>query len=167
MTDPDQFWRRVDTTGGPDACWPWLPPRTHRGGYGQLGWESEARAAHSVAYQLATGGRARGHVCHRCHNPACCNPRHLYDGSALTNMQDRAEAGRYASGDDHWSRRAPERVVANERHGMARLTDEDVARLRAERAAGADRATLASRYGVSRTHVSRIVSGRSRKVAAP
>ena len=63
-----QFWAKVDRSGGPDACWPWLG-RLY-GGYGSFG----GVGAHRVAYELLRGAIPEGrHVDHRCHtdDPTC------------------------------------------------------------------------------------------------
>jgi hypothetical protein len=92
----DRFWRKVDTSGGPDACWPWLgyvmrDELRSPQGYGQfrpsgvLGrrlWK-----AHRFALFLATGEVPQGmDACHECDNTVCCNPSHLWWGTHQENM---------------------------------------------------------------------------------
>ena len=93
----DRFWRYVDTSAGPDACWPWTGDTQVRRG-GQLvgrifnSKDSHPRVlkAHRVALAIATGEmRDDEDACHRCDNPLCCNARHLHWGSHGENMQER------------------------------------------------------------------------------
>lgn len=150
-----RFWRRVDRSGGPDACWPWVGTRFPNG-YGQFVVTSSRRAvAHRVAFQLAVGPVPDGlMVCHECDNPACVNPGHLFAGTQSDNMLDCAMKGRavgaFTSDDSR-----------GEKNANARLTDEAVARLREERAAGARCIDLARRFGISRSHVSNLTRPRS------
>jgi hypothetical protein len=55
------------------------------------------RLAHRVAYDLWVGPIALGlDICHRCDNPPCVNPNHLFAGTAKQNMEDRDAKGRMA-----------------------------------------------------------------------
>ena len=74
----------------PDACWPF-----EGGGYNKKGWHRQISykhknyGAHRVAYELANGGIPDGlFVLHRCDNPVCCNPRHLFVGTQSDNASD-------------------------------------------------------------------------------
>lgn len=97
---PDKFWRRVDRSGGPDACWPWTRARTRnvRGEatYGHLSYQGVHYVAHKLAWILTHGpivGDLK--VLHRCDNMPCCNPAHLFLGSLSDNMVDRRNKGRH------------------------------------------------------------------------
>lgn len=73
------FWARVDTSGGEDACWPWLRS-VNTSGYGQYrrGRYGVRTVAHRTAYELARGPIANGlTIDHLCFTKRCCNPRHL------------------------------------------------------------------------------------------
>ena len=150
-----------------DECWEWPMSRT-AAGYGQLGFDAGGKRstayAHRAAYQAHHGAIPEGaHICHRCDNPCCFNPAHLFAGSAIENMQDMAAKGRSNKGrklpigERHWtkSRRSELRGSAN---GNSKLTEADVLAIRASRETGV---ALASRYGVTGALISAI---RKRKV---
>jgi hypothetical protein len=82
---PERFWARVEKLS--TGCWEWSGFRNlARGGYGYV----EGRRAHRVAWELANGPIPEGlHVCHRCDNPPCCNPSHLWLGTDLDNARDK------------------------------------------------------------------------------
>lgn len=115
-----RFWAKVDTSGGPDACWPWTGSRQGRGGYGIVEWRGRPTRAHRLAYTLAVGTIPDGlYICHRCDVPACCNPIHLYAGTQFDNMRDCVERGRNAvfCGDESPARRYPERLARGNANG--------------------------------------------------
>lgn len=81
------FWPKVDMTGD---CWIWTAGKLPSG-YGRY----LNHFAHRVAYEITHGPIPDGlHVCHKCDNPSCCNPAHLFAGTAKDNMQDRERKGR-------------------------------------------------------------------------
>ena len=74
-TIADRMERLVDRGAGPNECWPFRSRKNHKG-YGELQIAGgQVVFAHRVAYALEHGDVPDGlHVCHRCDNPACCNP---------------------------------------------------------------------------------------------
>jgi hypothetical protein len=95
---PEQrFWSKVDKRG-PDECWPWVGGVDGRG-YGRSRYNGSGRTtAHRIAWQLANGRDALLFVLHRCDNPVCCNPAHLWEGTQSENMRDMAAKGRWNNG---------------------------------------------------------------------
>lgn len=83
----------LDKSGGSSACWPFVGG-CDRDGYGRF----RGKAAHRVALAAALGRPLDGHALHHCDNPPCCNPAHLYEGTQVDNMRDRARRGRAACG---------------------------------------------------------------------
>lgn len=138
------FWRRVDDSGGPDECWPWTGALTVRG-YGRFSYANSLHpSAHRVAFALSNGFFPEA-VCHACDNRRCCNPNHLFGGTATLNNSDRDEKGRQAKGTDF---------------PMAKITDDQARAIVAEyEAGGISQRSLASRYGVSHTTVGAVVRG--------
>ena len=130
----DRFWSKADKSGD---CWLWAASKTESG-YGKFGWRVDGRhtmaRAHRVAWELTNGPvPTNTNVLHRCDNPSCVNPAHLFLGSQTDNMRDMIHKGR---------RRASV--------GNARLNDAQVERIRAsnERAS-----VLAAEHGVCVSHI--------------
>jgi HNH endonuclease len=161
------FHARVDRSGGPDSCWPWLGSRFTTG-YGEVWFGHRNRLAHRVAYELANGPipSSSQAVCHTCDNPLCCNPAHLWLGTVVENIADMDRKGRrtvlrglwhwskskperYARGDRNGSRQHPERVPKGEAHGQAKLTDRQALEILRRRRAGEGGGALAREFGVS------------------
>ena len=85
-----EFWARLTPSASHPGCLEWLG-RVDKGGYGAFARYGQ-RTAHRVAYFIEHGSIPSGKlVLHRCDNPPCCNPEHLYLGDAKDNSRDRTE----------------------------------------------------------------------------
>ena len=89
-----RFWNLVDKRGV-NECWPWNGT-TDRYGYGAFKLSTYFRAiasrfAFAIHHNAEPGAK---HVCHRCDNPPCCNPAHLFLGDAKINAADKTAKGR-------------------------------------------------------------------------
>lgn len=135
----DRFWSHVERSDG-DQCWEWLGCRAH--GYGKFWADVDGHrrllGAHRVAWFLAHGEWPYTCVLHRCDNPGCVRPDHLWLGSMAENNRDRELKGRTVTGDH-----------AGQRNGRAKLTEDAVRAIRTRRAAGERRDHLAAEYGVT------------------
>jgi len=94
MTVADRFWSKVQCLPGP--CWLWTGTRQHNG-YGRILVDGRMRQAHRVSYELTFGPVPAGlQVCHKCDNPPCVNPDHLFVGTQSDNLFDQGRKGRNA-----------------------------------------------------------------------
>jgi hypothetical protein len=153
----ERIWARIDTSAGPDACWPWMGHRTVDG-YGRTEINHRAwRVTRWIITQLDAPLEPGEVVRHTCDNPPCCNPRHLLRGTHADNMRDRAERARGETGDAHWTRLHPERLYRGERNPAASLTEDDVREIRRRYAEGELQSVLAEEFHVTQGHVSNIV----------
>ena len=96
----DRFWDKVDRSGD---CWNWTGALISTG-YGHLsvgvGETKTQVLAHRLSYVWRYGPIPDGfYVCHRCDNPKCVRPEHLFLGNQTDNMRDMAAKGRHVS---HW-----------------------------------------------------------------
>ena len=142
----NRFWSKVDVRQ-PDSCWPWQAYRARKG-YGIVRWAGRNQKAHRVAYQLEVGEIPAGlFVCHRCDNPPCVNPAHLFLGTTQDNTRDMMEKGR---GTDN----------SGEKNPRAKLTWEEVEEIRARRDACSQK-ELAEAFGVSVATINQILVHRT------
>lgn len=157
----EKFWRNVQK--GRD-CWEWqgtLRPD----GYGVIWWDAASKLLRTnrLAWVLSIGDIPQGlKVCHKCDNPKCVRPDHLFLGTDADNMDDMRRKGRGS--------KPPIRYGLKNNRG--KLSDEQVRNIRVEyqnrmpkRRHGrvALREELATRYNVSSGHIKSLVQGRQRR----
>lgn len=165
MNEEERFWAKVVKHPG-DACWEWTacrfkPPRSNFLGYGCFSFRRKLQGAHRVSWILHNGPIPDGMwVLHKCDNPPCCNPAHLFLGSPKDNVLDMVAKGRNAPprGDDNWMRKI-EGIQAGANNFNARLTEEDVMKIKPRILAGEHQRALASSFGVSVATIAAIAGG--------
>lgn len=151
------FWEKVAIVDR-ELCWEWTAGR-NRTNYGmfalELGPEKKIihYQSHRVAWFLTYGPIPDGLiVCHKCDNPPCVNPAHLFLGTYQDNARDRASKGR-------------SRPRKGETNGNSKLTLEQVLEIRSRfKPRVVTRVKLAEEYGVNVETIGRIVQGRGWKV---
>ncbi len=149
------FWSKVEKT---DGCWLWRGPFWGKR-YGSFKAHRKVYSAHRFAYELTYGPIPAGlWVLHRCDNPPCVRPDHLFLGTHQDNMDDKIKKGRCASGDQNGARTHFDTHPRGERSGMAKLTAEKVREIRLRYAAGGiSFVRLAKEYGVSEATIKEAV----------
>ena len=143
---------------GPDECWPWSGKHSTLHGYGVIyigkgdNGKPVMMVAHRVAYMLAVGP-IPGRLCvlHRCDNPPCCNPAHLFLGTRLENHKDMMAKGRQS--------KPP--LLAGEDNPKSKLTEMDVRHIRMARNWGVSTGCLARRYCVRLNTIRAVLIGRT------
>lgn len=165
LTDKNKelFWRKVSVKG-PDECWPWIGA-TLESGCGQIRIAGKNYLASRLSIFIHSGkDPAPLFACHKCDNPNCVNPAHLFTGTHSDNMNDMVAKCRHwirrdkMKGDNNPSRRHPERLSRGEEHYAARITADGVRTLRAAyQAGGRTQQSLAEEFGIDQTTVSLIV----------
>lgn len=172
--DIQRFWTKVDTSGD---CWVWKGGRSPSG-YGMFTVKRRNTRAHRVSYMIAHGPIPDGMcVLHRCDNPPCINPKHLFLGTDLDNVRDRDAKGRTATGERNGFRKHPEIVprgdshpfrlnpglhVRGERAPSAKLKEAQVREIRRlHQETGIGKKKLAQMFGVSKPTITSIIRGKT------
>lgn len=150
----ERFWARVEKTPG---CWIWTMARKKyflsKYRYGRLNINGKNYRAHRISWEIHYGKIPKGLcVLHRCDNPCCVRPDHLFLGTRADNNRDTMLKGRKATGKRHGSYLHPE--------AMARkFTKKQILELREYyKNHNITQEELAKRFNMSRAHVWRIVN---------
>jgi hypothetical protein len=139
-----RFLSRVRKPEG-EGCWEWTAYKD-KDGYGRISFNFHPKRAHRASYEIYCGEIPEGlSVLHRCDNPGCVNPDHLFLGNTDDNMADKVAKKRQASGASH-------------ARPNAKLVDAEVIAIRA--AKGFRQWELAAIYGVGQDEISRIRTGK-------
>lgn len=139
----ERFEKKVKKT---DDCWLWLAAH-HKRGYGYFYTSTtyskrKMDFAHRFSYHLYKGYKPTDNdvVCHKCDNPSCVNPNHLFIGTQLDNNRDMMDKGRYKNG----------------RQKLIKEKIEDIVRLRKE---GLTVKEIAILFNINSGHCSRVSRG--------
>jgi hypothetical protein len=161
-----RFWASVDKSGGDDACWPWTAGKEKRG-YGRLFVNGRNVTTSRFSFELHKGPIPNGlFVLHRCDNPPCCNPAHLFLGTLTDNSADMVSKGRQAKGENHGSRTHPgavkKAITRGEKHHAAKLNRHSAQEIVSlYRQGGITMQRLADKYGVHLVTVCDVIHGKT------
>lgn len=153
-----RFWTKVDRAGPQrsdldEPCWIWRGG-VDKKGYGKVAYKSGDGAKHWVASHrfvaMISDMDATLCVLHRCDNPPCCNPSHLYSGTIADNLRDMREKGRHLTG-----------AAASDAYAKVG-TPELVRAVRTSREDGLSFREIAAIHGISEGYVSGIINGARR-----
>lgn len=138
------FWNKVKKS---DGCWEWQGKRM-LSGYGQMMISRKYTTTHRFSYELLKGEIPKGlHVCHKCDNPPCVNPEHLFVATASENHLDMWRKGR-----GQWG----------QKNGKSILTLNKVRKIRSEYKGERGSITkIANKYGITHSAISNIVNNKS------
>ncbi len=142
--DVFRFWKHVDIRGL-DECWEWKRALS-QAGYGVFGitFKYMTVQAHRFSFFIENGSLTEECVCHKCDNPKCVNPRHLFAGSHRDNALDKIRKGR-------------DRSVKGRLHFRSKFTEADIAQIRKAAAEGEPVFEIAERYPGTRRNIYSIV----------
>lgn len=143
----ERFWIKVDTSGGPDACWLWTAAK-HEHGYGLMRPDGQRNGscarAHRVSAAIAGMDIAGKKVRHTCDTPACVNPAHLLVGTQAENLQDMRDRNRA--------------VLVGSTHPNSKLTETDVGQILWFLEKDIKHKLIAEAFGVSRPTITLIAN---------
>ncbi len=146
-----RFWAQVDKNGPihpvVGQCWVWTGARWKKTGYGQIKISGRRVKTHRFSYELLVGEITSECVLHRCDNPICVNPSHLFLGSFLDNVVDMVSKCRQAIGSGNGNAVLTEDIVAEIRQRYKKRSKVD------------GQKALAKEFGVGRSAIGRVING--------
>lgn len=133
-----------------NGCWEWMGSRDSKN-YGRIRLDDQINLAHRVAWVIFFDEIPKNKcICHKCDNPPCCNPHHLFIGTLKDNSQDCINK----------NRRHDQR---GEKHHLAKLTEQDVIKIRKRRNTGEYLDSIANDFNVTKSMIWCIIANKNWK----
>jgi hypothetical protein len=171
----DRFYQRVEIDEN-TGCHNWTGNKD-KNGYGHIRYKGKQFGTHRISFIFNKGEILPGlFVCHKCDNPACVNPEHLFLGTPADNTRDAAQKGRMAKGINNGHSTKPEntkrgkdhyrygnscKTGIGEKNGRAKLSRIDVIEIKNLYRSGLSYRSIAKIFNVSLTAVRYIIIGRN------
>lgn len=146
-------------------CWLWTGGCIPNG-YGAFWFDGRNHGAHRMAWLIWRGDIPKGmSICHKCDNPICVNPGHLFVGLPIENSADMVAKNRQARGD-----KSPRRLHADSYEALvgsnnnkAKLTEDQIPEIKRLVASGLSMSEVGRRFGVGNATISKAVAGHTWK----
>lgn len=144
----ERFWKFVVKGESVNDCWEWVGSKSARR-YGHLGKGQKLLKAHRYSWELHNNQQVPDgmSICHKCDNPECTNPLHLFVGTHQENMDDMMAKGR----------RPP---ITGTRQWKCRFTEEQVIDIRSMHTDGHSRKEICDKYNANSSIIGKIVNGK-------
>lgn len=144
--DRKRFWSKVSINDNKEVCWEWQRGKSVIGGYGNFDLRGKTFRAHRIAFFMGNGADPKDLcVCHKCDNPACVNPNHLFLGTDKDNVHDMHKKGRFS-------------VRRGEENNLSKLKEGQVKEILEKHKNGQSASSLCKEYNVSSTVIYSIVN---------
>lgn len=162
-----KFLSKLDADRSNDSCWEWRGSKQYGRGYGRLAYGHKRHgtfyfeSAHRFSYRYFKGDIGKDLcVCHKCDNPGCVNPDHLFLGTQTENQADKMAKGRTSCGESH-SLATKAKTPRGSRNKASILRESDIPEILKLRKQGERFRQIGQRFGVSKTAIQYIFEGRS------
>lgn len=144
----ERFWSNVKKYE--DGCWIWLGAKTGAG-YGVIQDKKISYSSHRLSWEIHHDKSipVGMNICHRCDNPACVNPSHLFIGTHADNMTDKAKKGRALG------------AHLGSKHPFSKLDEQQVKEIKTLLTSKIKQRLISKTYGISPSSVSDIKFNRT------
>ncbi len=149
----DRFWGKVQFKE--NGCWEWIASKSNTG-YGRFRLNGKLHLPHRLVYQWVNGPIPNSLlVCHKCDNPSCVNPSHLFKGTKSQNMLDASRKNRIFRGG------RPEKRIGNT-NGQTKIKDCEIKQVKDLYEYGFTGTEIAKMFEISHSQIYKILKGGSR-----
>ena len=155
----ERFWVKVDIKSSWEECWNWTAGCRTKKGYGTIKYNGKHVDSHRLSWMMFNNRfdlTPKDYICHRCDNPSCVNPSHLFLGNAQINAKDAYDKGRIKMPISEGVR-----FKKGDKAYNSVLTDDDVLKIREMIKDGFLIKNIALLFGVSRYKITDIRRNRS------